>query len=127
MRAGKLDQRVTIQRKSVTQSDSGQPVETWAALGPLRRPASYTAVTSMIRGDERMATEQRVALGAVQFVIRYSAEVADLSPLDRIVYPALMVDNGAPAESLLFDISAINPIGRNDGLQIIAIRRADVA
>src|SRR4051812_26720077 len=121
MRAGKLDRRITIQRKTVTASDSGQPVETWAAL-ELRRAASMAPV----RGDEPFAREQVVAQQQIEFRIRYSTSVADLSPQDRIVYPALPTDDPAPDQNLLFNILAVNEIGRREGLQIIAQRHSGV-
>ena len=33
MRIGELKHRITLQRRSITQSDSGEPTETWVDLG----------------------------------------------------------------------------------------------
>ena len=123
MRAGRLDRMITIQRKTETQSDSGAPVETWSNL-VLRRAASMAPV----RGDERFGSEQNVAQEQTEFRIRYSADVASLSPLDRIIEPALQADSPVDdaEERRLYDIVAIHEIGRREGLRIIATRRTDV-
>ncbi|MBN8959082.1 MAG: phage head closure protein [Rhizobiales bacterium] len=120
MRAGRLDRKITIQRKTVTQSSSGAPIETWAAISH-RRWASYRPV----RGDERFGGEQWAASEQVEFSIRYSSDVADLSPLDRVIYPAPDVDTPTPADNTIFDIMAVQEIGRREGLRLVAARRAE--
>lgn len=123
MRSGSLDRRVTIQRKTETASDSGEPVETWENL-VLRRSASMWPV----RGDERFGAPQEVASDQIEFRIRYSSDVADLSPLDRIIYPALDADedpDDAPTR-YIHDVLLVQEIGRREGFKIITLRRADV-
>lgn len=121
MRAGSLDRTVTIQRKAVTQSESGEPVETWTTLA--RRAASMRPV----RGDERFAAPQIGAQEQIEFRVRYSTDMAALSPQDRVIYPALAVENPeTPAERQIHDIVAVHEIGRREGLQIITTRRPDV-
>lgn len=123
MRYGRLDRRITIQRKTVTQSLSGEPVETWANL--VDRWASIVPA----RGDERFAAPQIEASEQVEFVLRWSQLVADLTPLDRIVYPA--VEDASPAPPIshanLYDIQAVHELGRREGLRLIAVRRVGVA
>ena len=108
MRAGLMDRRITLQRKSSTPSSSGDPVVTWAAL------ATVWANVSPVRGDERFTDPQYAAKEQTDFRIRYSSDVADLSPLDRILY-----------QSATYDILAVHELGRRETLQIIAFRRAD--
>jgi head-tail adaptor len=36
MRAGQLDRRVVVQRKSLSQSGSGEPIESWQNVGTTR-------------------------------------------------------------------------------------------
>ena len=126
MAAGKLDRKITIQRKSVTVSDSGDPVETWANLA-VRRSASIWP----FRGSEGFAPPQTTAYEQIEFRVRYSADVADLTPKDRILYPALTdaqaADSGyeIPARSI-HDVLAVHEINRREGLKIITQRRADV-
>ena len=122
MRSGRLDRVLDIQRLTVTLSDSGEPVQTWAAI-VTRRAASITP----IQGSERFVNPQIIATDQVEFRIRYFADVADLSPLDRIIYPASEVSSpeAVPAEHDIFDILSVNEIGRREGLRIIALRHAD--
>lgn len=122
MRAGRLDRLITIQRKTVTTSDSGAAVETWSTLIE-RRAAGYRP----LRGDERFTGEQLVGTEQVEFRIRYSSNVADLSQRDRIVYPALADESpeDEPETKNIYDILAVNEIGRREGLQIVTQRRAD--
>lgn len=124
MRAGRLDRRITIQRKTVTMSSSGEPVETWTAVGAMRRAASKTPV----RGDERFSTPQLVAREQVEFGVRYSADVAALTPQDRIIEPALEEASPAnePRSRDIYDVLGVHEIGRREGLRIITARRADV-
>lgn len=122
MRAGRLDRFITLQRKTVTQSDTGAEIETWTDID-LRRPASYAPV----RGEERIAVgPQIVATEQVEFQIRYTSDVADLSSLDRIIYPALTNDSPEISPRNVYDILAVLEINRREGLRIIAFRNPDV-
>lgn len=123
MRAGRLDRRITIQRKTLAQSTSGQEVALWNPL-VARRWANVSAVS----GDERFSAPQYIAKEQVTFTIRWSSEVADLSPLDRILYPA--IDTVAPPQSEfdprhIHDVVAVHEIGRREGLRVVTFRRAD--
>ena len=123
MRAGKLDRLIDIQRSSSGTSNSGEPIAGWQTI-ITRRAASYAPVL----GTERFNAPQLAALQQVEFKIRYSADVANLSPLDRVIYPALE-PTSPPAFAMvnrLYDILAVNEIGRREGLAIIAARRPDV-
>lgn len=126
MRAGSLDSRATIQRKTVTQSPSGESVEAWANLS-VRRPVSIWPV----KGDERFSSPEETAYEQIEFRARYSADIAALTPLDRILHPALTTEQAAdpsyvvPTRSI-HDVLACLEIGRREGLKIITQRRADV-
>jgi SPP1 family predicted phage head-tail adaptor len=127
MRAGRLDRYISIQRKVTTQSASGQPIATWSTLAQ-RKSASVTPVS----GDERITAVQFVAREQLEFRIRYATALADVSPLDRVLYPALtdaeiVSPPAAIAERRICDIIAVHEIGRQEGLQIIAARRVGVA
>lgn len=121
MRAGRLDRLIDIQRATATLSDSGEPQETWANL-VARRPASYRPMN----GGESYGPPQLTASQQVEFRIRYSSTVADLSPKDRVIYPAVN-EGDTPPEARIFDILSVNEIGRREGLQIVAKRHADGA
>ena len=80
MIGGRLDRRISVLRKSVTLSASGEPIETWTPV--LRELAASMAP---VRGEERFTGEQYVALEQTEFRVRWRAELVGLSPLDRIV------------------------------------------
>lgn len=114
MRAGNLDRRIIIQRRTVTQSDSGEATETWATLS--ERPASMTPLD----GDERFGGEQLVAAEQVEFVTRWALVLSNLTPLDRVVYPSSASPVG---ETEIYDIIQASEIGRREGVRIKAFRR----
>lgn len=126
MAAGKLDRKITIQRKTETQLPSGEPVEAWANLA-VRRSASKWPY----KGAEGFAPPVTTAYEQIEFRVRYSADVAALSPKDRIIYPALTEAQAAdvgyaiPARSI-HDVLAVLEINRREGLKIITQRRPDV-
>jgi head-tail adaptor len=92
VRAGRLDRKVDIQRKSVTLSESGAPVETWTTLA-----ANRWASVAPVSGEERFQQPQLLARQQTEFQIRWSAVIAELSPLDRLVYPSVP-DTSPPSE-----------------------------
>jgi SPP1 family predicted phage head-tail adaptor len=108
MRAGKLDRRITIQRKSVTESGSGEPIETWADL------ATVWAQARPLRGDERFATRQLVGTAVMTFHIRYRGDLA-ITVKDRISY-----------DGKLWDILDVREVGRHVVTEIDTKARADV-
>lgn len=123
MRAGRLDRLITIQRRTSSPDDAGEPTDSWSTITPARRPASMMPV----RGDERFSADQYSAKGQVEFRIRWSLAVADLSPLDRVLYPAPASGSEAGAATLaIYNIIETQEIGRREGLAIIAYRQADV-
>ncbi len=129
MRAGRLDRFITIQTKGATQSASGMPLDAWSNLdGVLRRPASMAPV----KGDEKLGDPQTRAEQQTEFRVRYSQIVAALSPLQRVIYPALSDEEAADddfvvASSRIFDIQDVSEIGRREGLLILTLRKTDVS
>lgn len=121
MRAGNLDRKIDIQRRALSSSNSGEPTEVWTNL-VVGRAASVRPA----RGDERAGQPQEAAHEQLDIWIRYSANVADLSPLDRIIYPTLRVGETL-TERRILDILAVQEIGRREVLQIIAQRRVDAS
>src|SRR4030095_3505574 len=117
MRYGRLDRRITIQRRSVAQDNSGEPIESWTNLSA-RRAASVAPLT----GSERLVGENIVAKEQVEFRTRWSTVIADLSPLDRIIYPS----SDSPEDSYVYDIIQASEVGRREMMLIIAVREADV-
>jgi len=121
MRAGRLDRRIDLQRFTVTQLASGEPVETWANIA-----SGLAASYGPTRGDERFQDPQYSATEQVEFRVRWSERLADLNPKDRIIYPALLGEDTITA-GRVYDILAVHELGRREGLRIMTVRKADVA
>jgi head-tail adaptor len=116
MRAGTLDRLVALQRKSSSASDSGEPQVSWTTLAAQRWAAKMP-----VAGTERYGGEQLEAREQVEFRLRWSADIQDLQPTDRVIEPA--DDAAAPPERSIYDIIAVLEIGRHEVLRIITTRR----
>lgn len=126
MKAGTLDRRVSIQRRTLTQASDGSEIETWANIS-VRRPASMYPV----KGEERFANPEKTAREQIEFRVRYSSDVAALTPVDRLIYPALTDAQAADASYVIptrsiHDVLFVLEIGRRQGLKIVTERRSDV-
>lgn len=108
MKAGPLDRRITIERYTETRDAFNNPVQTWATL------TTVWAAVEHIRDSERWAAQEVGATATMRFQIRYSSTVADVSPLDRVVY-----------EGRAYDIAGVKEIGRREGLELTASARVD--
>lgn len=69
MNAGELDQRVTIQNKSVTRATNGEEVVTWVDV------ATVWAKVAQIRGREFFAAAQMQDAVDLRVNIRYRSDV----------------------------------------------------
>ena len=108
MRAGAMDRRITLERFTATRDEYNEPVQTWATLAT--RWASYEPLSD----GERFRASETAANASARFVIRWSTDVADLNPKDRLVF-----------EGTTFDIVHVKEVGRRKGLEITAAARAD--
>jgi head-tail adaptor len=123
----RYDRLITIQRKSVTQSSSGEEIATWADIA-----YQVPAIATPTKGTERVTASQKVAQQEVTFIIRFHA-IPDasqpLGPEDRIIYPAdnVAANTQAPADTLLYDIVSPDEVGRQVDLSIKTFRRADAS
>lgn len=121
MRSGGIDRIIALQRVTTTQSPSGEEEESWATFFTLH--ARYEA----LQGDERFQADQFVARNQVAFTIRWSHTVADVSPLDRIIYPASVLADSptSPLRNKIYDIIAVQEVGRHEALRLITAVRQD--
>lgn len=117
MRAGKLDRKIQIERRTDTRDDHGQPIAVWTRIGTTRW-ASYGPVS----GAERFIADQFVAREQVEFQVRWASDLDDLNPKDRIVFP---ITSGTASDSQIYEIMAVHEIGRREGLRIITARRSE--
>lgn len=86
MRAGRLDRRITIQRKTVTQSDSGEEIVTWVDV------ATVWAEKVNLRGSERFAAQEILGHTLQMFRIRWSIAVKELTTKHRILFDGRYYD-----------------------------------
>lgn len=124
----RYDRQIIIQRKTVTQSGSGEEVETWTDL-------CYKVLAfkpnEAIKGGERFSDPERVADQMVTFVIRFHeipAASRPLLPQDRIIYPVdgIGVNAQTPPWNRVYDIVSPDEVNREVDLSIKTIRRSDV-
>jgi head-tail adaptor len=121
MRGGALDRRIVVQRYSTTQSPSGMPIEQWSVLGPQRWAPRFP-----VSGTERITAGQLAAKEQVEFRLRWSDDLADLQPADRLVEPADDASNSPPPTRSIYDIIAVFEVGRREGLRVLTVRQSDV-
>jgi SPP1 family predicted phage head-tail adaptor len=115
MRAGRLDRRIILQRRSSDLTPSGEPVNTWSNI------ATRWASVGPVRGTEQFAIPQITAKELVEIGIRYSAQTADLHPGDRVVFPSSADPAATP--TAVYDILAVHEVGRREGQKIVAERQ----
>ena len=122
----RYDRQIIIQRKSTTQSGSGEPVEGWTDLA-----YKCFAFVALTKGSEKFANPEKVASQEVTFTIRFHeipSASRPLAPGDRIIYPVdgIAANVQSPAWNLVHDIISPDEVGRQVDLSIKTLRRADV-
>lgn len=100
--AGKLDRKITIERKTVTRSGSGEPNETWSTLAivwahklPMTGREFYSAAGAQLVSEE-----------TARFRIRW---LAGLTAQDRIL-----------EGTKVWDIRNVAELGRAEGVELTA-------
>jgi SPP1 family predicted phage head-tail adaptor len=73
----------------------------WAHAAPVRTPRRQ-------RAGETLASK------SYRFTIRYSSDVADVDPRDRVTF-----------DGRTYDVQGVKEIGRREGLEITATARAE--
>jgi SPP1 family predicted phage head-tail adaptor len=101
MRAGKLDQTITVQRFTNTTDDYGVPVETWTDLATVRAQIIQQSTEEFIRGYG--AEDDAIVIFRTRWI-------ADIKTADRVSF------NGVQ-----WNIKELKPIGRRKGLDIRAV------
>lgn len=105
----RFDRKITLQRKTVTQNDLGEEVETWTDLA-----TDIWAEKSYRGASEGVQAAEIAAVRALRFVIRWDPGWADVSPLDRLIH-----------DGVTHDIYEVNEIGRRDGIEMFVRARAE--
>lgn len=102
MQAGELDRRITIEQNTPSgRDDHGQNIDSWSLL------ATVWARVSDRRGRERFTDDRELAYRTITFRIRWRSDVTDTKI--RIQF-----------DDRTWDVTAINEIGRRDGIDIDA-------
>jgi SPP1 family predicted phage head-tail adaptor len=102
MRAGDLDQRVTLQVRSVATDAMGQDSITWLDV------ATVWAQCQAVRGREFFAAAQVQQEQTIKVRIRYRA---DVSTMHRILW-----------EGRAHDITGVVPVGRKNMLELMCLQ-----
>lgn len=100
MRAGRLDRKITIQRRYVTQNEFGEEVVEWQNICP-----PVWAEKESGQGIERYVASQYVGKSVLVFRIRYSSDVKEVTTKHRVIF-----------EGRVHDILNKREIGRREGL-----------
>lgn len=69
MKAGQLDQRISLQRREQGEDEAGQPFDTWVIVG------SCWAAVRPLRGREIIAADAVTAVMDVRVTMRYRPDV----------------------------------------------------
>jgi SPP1 family predicted phage head-tail adaptor len=108
MQAGKMDRRVTFQKQSTDRDELGQYENIWTD------EFTVWARATPISDGEKFGGAEVKAYATHRFQIRYSTAAALVTPTWRMVF-----------EGATFDISGIKEIGRREGFEITATKRAE--
>jgi SPP1 family predicted phage head-tail adaptor len=108
--SGSLNRRATLQRATVTRNDFNEEIETWNTLASVwinRRDAS---------ANEAYRAQEVGAQISTRFTIRYSSDVDDLNPRDRLLY-----------DGTVYNITGVRETQRNRWLEVDCVARPDIA
>jgi SPP1 family predicted phage head-tail adaptor len=103
MQAGRLDRRVTILRRNLQRDEFGQQIESYDPID------TVWAQKVDVTGRELFAAQRPIGEGTTRFRIRWRN---DLTITDRLQY-----------DGTEYDIVQMTELGRQEGLEIVAIRR----
>jgi SPP1 family predicted phage head-tail adaptor len=103
MRIGKLDRKITIQFRSFSQNDFGESVAAYSSSASV-----WAMIETQPRGKEKVSNGIETSQQKVNFLIRFSTDVDDVTNGDRVLY-----------NSQFYDIESVQEIGRNLSLRLI--------
>lgn len=107
IRAGRLNRRVTIQRRDSGEDSAGQPVDTWSDI------ATRWAAIQDLNGREYFAASGEQSEVSTKIRLRYEPLFSDVTPEDRATW------NGN-----IYNIkSVINPNAENRELILMCERK----
>ena len=108
MRAGRLDNVITIQRYNVVGDDgAGNQIREWFVLATMRAQLVKASTEELVR---------QYGIDSNTLIVFRTRFMAGITTADRVVH-----------DGLLHDIKEIKEIGRRKGLEIGTISRGDEA
>ena len=108
MTAGKFNRRIALQRSTVVRNVRNEPITTFANIATV-----WAERMDVSSGESYRAQEVGSQLTS-RFRIRYSTQVADLNPNDRLVYL-----------NQVYNITGVREVKMNRILEIDAVVRND--
>jgi SPP1 family predicted phage head-tail adaptor len=106
--AASRNERITIQRVTITYNEFNEPIETWNDL------ATVWAKRQDASAGESYRAQEVGAQITMRFTVLRTSEIADMNPKDRIAY-----------DGRTFNITAVREVKRNRWLEIDAVARAE--
>lgn len=103
MQPGRMDRRITLLQRSLARNSAGEQVATYTEL------ATVWGQRLDVTGREFFTSQTTIAEGSARFRIRYRS---DLTTVDRL-----------SEGGLTYDIQQIAELGRQDGLELVAVAR----
>lgn len=107
-----FDRYIRIERATVTQSESGEDIQTWSEL------ATVFASKVDVSGNEKFDGTSISAVVLSRFRVRWTAQLAGVNAKDRIVYPAV--------GGRIYDIETVKEEQFKVGIEIYTSAPADV-
>lgn len=107
--AGGQDRRITIQRATVSYNAFNEPIESWATL------ASVYVNRKDVSASESYRAQEVGAQITTRFKVRYSSDISDVNPADRLTF-----------QGTVYNITAVRETQRNRWLEIDAVARPDI-
>jgi len=112
MNPGKLDRRITLQRRSQARDGFGDSIDGWTVFID-KLPAQILKRSGR---EAETASDQRVATRTIVFRIRYGAIRPSINPADwRIIH-----------EGGIYDIHAAEEVGRRHFVDLVTEYRSTV-
>lgn len=108
--SGDMNRRAVFQRATVTCNNFNEQIESWATL------ASVWVNRRDVSAAESFRAQEVGAQLSLRFRIRYSPDVADLNPRDRVLY-----------DGRVYNLTGVREIKRNRWLEVDCVVRDDVA
>lgn len=109
LNVNKMDRLISILRAQVSKDEFNADILTWVPL-----VSEIWAEASPVNDAERLRAGEVLSSKQYRFRIRYSPEVCNIDPRDRVSY-----------DGRIYDINGVKEIGRREGFEITATSRGD--